>query len=85
MTQSVQEITKRMLKDMDGNFEIDHACCVDEALKKLSTGQYDIMISDFEMPQKNGLQFLTQLRKQKNDIPFILFTGKSREEVAIKA
>jgi DNA-binding NarL/FixJ family response regulator len=37
------------------------------------------------MPQKNGLQFLKELREQKNKTPFILFTGKSREEVAIKA
>jgi PAS domain-containing protein len=37
------------------------------------------------MPLKNGLDFLQELRKQKNEIPFILFTGKGREEVAIKA
>ena len=37
------------------------------------------------MPQKDGLQFLKELREQKNEIPFILFTGKGREEVAIKA
>ena len=68
-----------------GNFEVDSICCVDEALKKLATCQYDIIISDYEMPQKNGLQFLKELRQQKNETPFILFTGKSREEVAIKA
>jgi PAS domain S-box-containing protein len=37
------------------------------------------------MPQKNGLEFLKELREKKNQIPFILFTGKGREEVAIKA
>ncbi len=82
---SVQEITKLMFLDLDSSFEIDQACCVDEALKKLSTGHYDVVVSDFEMPKKNGLQFLTLLREQKNYIPFILFTGKGREEVAIKA
>ena len=68
-----------------GNFEIDHANCVKEAFKKLATQQYDAIISDYEMPQKDGLQFLIELREQKNDIPFILFTGKGREEIAIKA
>jgi DNA-binding NtrC family response regulator len=81
---SILEISKQILMDV-GNFEIDHACCVDEAFKKLATGQYDVVISDYEMPQKNGLQFLTELRKQNNEIPFVLFTGKGREEVAIKA
>ena len=46
---------------------------------------YDVVVSDYEMPLKNGLEFLKELREQKNDIPFILFTGKGREDVAVKA
>jgi PAS domain S-box-containing protein len=71
--------------DMDVSFCIDHASCADEAFKKLATGCYDVVVSDYEMPPKDGLQFLKELREQKNEIPFILFTGKGREEVAIKA
>ncbi len=82
---SIFEVSKQILMDMDGKFEFDHACCVDDAFKKLSAGQYDIIISDYDMPQKNGLQFLKELREQKNELPFVLFTGKGREEVAIKA
>jgi PAS domain S-box-containing protein len=37
------------------------------------------------MPHKNGLEFLKELREQGKEIPFILFTGKGREEVVIKA
>jgi DNA-binding NtrC family response regulator len=80
----ILEISKQILIDID-SFEIDNACCVDEAFKKLSTGQYDVVVSDHEMPQKNGLDFLKELREKNNHIPFILFTGKGREEVAIKA
>ena len=43
------------------------------------------MVSDYEMPQKDGLQFLKEFHEQNYEIPFILFTGKGREEVAIKA
>ena len=71
--------------DRDARFEIDDASSVEEAFSKLACGSYDIIISDFEMPQKNGLQFLKELRETKNEIPFIIFTGKGREEVAIKA
>lgn len=81
---AILEVSKQILIDM-GNFEIDHAYCVDEALKKLSSKQYDVVISDYDMPYKNGLQFLKVLREQNNEIPFMLFTGKGREEVAIKA
>ena len=48
---TVIEISKLILMDI-GNFEIDDACCVDEAFKKLLTKQYDVVISDYEMPQK---------------------------------
>ena len=71
--------------DMDPSFEIVYAYCVDEAFKKLSSGHYDVVVSDYELPQKDGLQFLKELRESKNEIPFILFTGKGRGEVAIKA
>ena len=81
---SILEISKQILMDM-GNLEIDTACCVDEAYQKLASMYYDAVISDYDMPQKDGLQFLKELREQKNEIPFILFTGKGREEVAIKA
>ena len=68
-----------------GNFAFDYAFCVDEACKKLTTGKYDVVISDYELPKKNGLQLLKELRDQKSNISFILFTGKGREEVAIQA
>ena len=67
-----------------GTFKIDNAYSVDEAFNKLANESYDVVISDYEMPLKNGIQFLAELREQKNDIPFILFTGKGRE-VVIKA
>ena len=37
------------------------------------------------MPKKNGLQFLEEIRKQKNEVAFVMFTGRGREEVAVKA
>ncbi len=81
---SIREITKQILIDM-GYFDLDGASCVDEAFKKLSTELYDVIVSDYEMPQKDGLHFLKELREQKNNIPFILFTGKGKEDVAVKA
>ena len=81
---STLEVSKQILITK-GNFEIEHALCVEEASRKLSSGHYDVIVSDYEMPQKNGLDFLKELKEQKKDIPFILFTGRGREEVAIKA
>ncbi|HTY75915.1 MAG TPA: response regulator [Candidatus Nanoarchaeia archaeon] len=82
---SILRVSKQILMDTDARFEIDDASSVDEAFSKLACGSYDIIISDFEMPGKNGLQFLKELREARNEIPFIIFTGKGREEIAIKA
>jgi PAS domain S-box-containing protein len=78
------EVSKQILS-MENNFEIDSVASVEEAFKKMKTQTYDAVVSDYEMPQKNGLDFLKELREQKNDIAFILFTGKGREEVVVKA
>jgi CheY-like chemotaxis protein len=82
---SILEITRLMLENIDDNIRIEQACSVDEGLQKLSIGQYDVVVSDYEMPQKDGLKFLKELRELNNKIGFILFTGKGREEVAIQA
>ena len=78
------EVTKAILCS-EGNYEVENAMSVDEAQEKLAVKHYDAIISDYEMPQKDGLQFLVELKRQNNPMPFILFTGKGREEVAIKA
>ncbi|OLS26714.1 MAG: Response regulator SaeR [Candidatus Heimdallarchaeota archaeon LC_3] len=51
----------------------------------LSGKQYDIIISDYLMPTLNGLDLLKIINENNIKIPFIIFTGQSREEVAIQA
>jgi len=81
---SILEVSKNILT-LEGKFEIDFACCADEAFEKLQEQKYDVIVSDYEMPGKNGLDFLKELKDKQISIPFILFTGKGREEVAVKA
>ncbi|MGD9131659.1 MAG: PAS domain S-box protein [Candidatus Bathyarchaeota archaeon] len=76
--------SKRILGVHD-SFQIETALSVKEALQKLGQKSYDVIVSDHVMPEKNGLDLLKELRDKGNDIPFILFTGKGREEVAIEA
>jgi PAS domain S-box-containing protein len=55
------------------------------ALEVLRRKSYDAVISDYQMPGMDGIGFLKVVRSSFGDIPFILFTGKGREEVAIQA
>jgi PAS domain S-box-containing protein len=56
-----------------------------EALPAIQSGQYDAIISDYQMPDIDGIEFLSQVRASGSTIPFILFTGRGREEVVIQA
>lgn len=56
------------------------------ALQRLGrTQHYDAILSDYQMPDMDGIEFLKEVRRQYGEIPFILFTGKGREEIAIRA
>ncbi|MCW8801980.1 MAG: PAS domain S-box protein [Candidatus Bathyarchaeota archaeon] len=76
--------TKQIL-EMQGNFLVEYVTSVEDAQQKMSIKEFDALVCDYQMPIKDGLDFLKELRESKNYIPFILFTGKSRTEVAIKA
>ena len=75
----------RQILELHGFFQIETALSVKEAKEKLEQKSYDVIVSDYQMPEKDGLEFLKDLRGNRNGIPFILFTGKGREEVAVKA
>jgi PAS domain S-box-containing protein len=79
------DVTRQILMDINTCFEIEAASCVDEAFEKLETGNFDAVVSDYELPQKNGLDFLKELRENKNEVPFVLFTRKVTEEIVVKA
>ena len=81
---SFLKIAKECL-ELEGPLRVDTANSVAEALTKLEKAQYDVIVCDYRMPEKDGLQFLDELRADGNGIPFIMLTGKGREEIAIKA
>ncbi|MDQ1254350.1 MAG: hypothetical protein QG646_3581 [Euryarchaeota archaeon] len=56
-----------------------------EALKKLETDSYDVVVSDYNMPFMDGIMFLRAIREQRINIPFILFTGVGKEEIMQQA
>jgi DNA-binding NtrC family response regulator len=78
------KVSKQIL-EMEGKIKVETATSVNEAFENLKQFHYDVVVSDYEMPGKNGLQFLEELKKIAKSPPFILFTGQGRGDVAAKA
>ena len=56
-----------------------------EALNFLKKEETDLIISDFIMPEMNGIDFLTEAKKIQKNISTILLTGYADKENAIRA
>lgn len=78
------EIAKAFL-ERESDIRVETSTSAMEALVKIETTDFDAVICDYQMPIVDGIQFLKTLRLQGRDIPFILFTGKGREDVVIEA
>lgn len=75
----------KLCLELYGNFHVDSVSSADEALALLRKETFDVIVSDYIMPIKDGLEFLRELRASGDITPFILFTCNGREQIAVKA
>lgn len=78
------ELARLFLEKNEG-IRVSTASSAMDASRAMIGQEFDAIVCDYQMPDMDGLEFLKSLRNQKNDVPFILFTGKGREDVAIEA
>jgi PAS domain S-box-containing protein len=75
----------RIFLETEGEFSVVTHDSARKGLDHLASDTVDLIISDYQMPGIDGLAFLKIVREKYPDIPFILFTGRGREEVVIEA
>jgi PAS domain S-box-containing protein len=78
------KVTRHIL-ETEGDFKVDTAACAEEALTKIKDTDYDVIVSDYRLPGKNGLELLKELRTSGNVTPFLILTGKGDKDVIINA
>jgi len=81
------DLAATFLEREDERFAVETATSAAEGRERLTEGEktFDCVVSDYDMPGKNGVEFLNAVRENYPEIPFILFTGKGSEEVASEA
>jgi len=81
---SLLDLCKTYL-ERSGEFIVTTATSAPEALRILEFAKFDAIVSDYQMPEMDGIEFLKVVRGRGDKTPFIIFTGKGREEVMIEA
>jgi PAS domain S-box-containing protein len=79
------ELAADMLEREDDQFNVETVTSASEGITQLRNTDYDCVVSDYDMPGKNGIDFLDAVREDYPNLPFILFTGKGDEEIASDA
>ncbi|SHG91130.1 response regulator [Halobaculum gomorrense] len=79
------DLTATFLERESDLLEVMTETSVTDALGTLGESAFDCVVSDYDMPELNGIEFLERVRVAYPDIPFILFTGKGSETVASEA
>jgi PAS domain S-box-containing protein len=79
------ELAKNFMERANSSLKVDTVSSAFKALEAIKHKNFDGIISDFSMPEMDGLELLKALRIENISVPFIILTGKGNEEVAIEA
>lgn len=69
----------------DFHFNVVTATSPLQALERAGEATYDVVISDYLMPEMDGLSFLEAFRKMQPDAARILLSGRADKDVLVKA
>ena len=80
-----RQTTAELLEHENDRIEVIEAASVEDALSYFDSESIDCIVSDYEMPEADGIEFVETVRQSNGDLPFILLTGQGSEKLASKA
>ncbi len=75
------EQAKIFLERCDSRLDVKTVSSAEQGLELLEKEKYDAIVSDYLLNEMDGVELLKKLRGEGNDIVFIIYTGKGRQEV----
>jgi DNA-binding NtrC family response regulator len=67
------------------NYDVDLAENATAGLQKLENGAYDLILLDLMMPDRSGMEVLTDIRARDRETPVFMMTAYGSVEVAVRA
>jgi len=74
---------KRLQRDEAFEYDITHVVSGEDALSNLEKNSYDIMLLDYNLPKKSGLETLKEIKAKNITMPIVMITGQGDEQVAV--
>lgn len=69
----------------DGRFQVEFAEDGAQALARVREARPDVIVTDLQMPNRNGLELVAAVRMHHPGVPIILMTGHGSEDLAVEA
>jgi CheY-like chemotaxis protein len=69
----------------DGKFKVVFAEDGSQALSRMRETEPDLIVTDLQMPNRNGLELVAAVRMHHPHVPIILMTGHGSEDLAVEA
>ena len=79
------DIASEFLERDTDRISVRTATSAADGLAILADEDVDCIVSDYDMPGTDGIEFLQTVRTDYSDLPFLLYTGKGSEGVASDA
>jgi PAS domain S-box len=79
------DLTATFLERENNHFAVETETKPSRGLERIINRPPDCVVSDYNMPNMDGIEFLEAVRDDYSELPFILFTGKGSEDVASDA
>ena len=79
------DIAVTRLEREDTDLSVETATSASEALDRIGSSVPDCIVSDYDIPGMDGIEFLERVRETNPDVPFLLYTGDGSEAVASDA
>lgn len=82
---AIRNGVRLILKDEFSEVEFGEAANAIEIFKRLKDQKWDLLILDVDMPGRNGLEVLKQLKDEGVKMPVLVFSMHPEEQIAIRA